>query len=371
MLAEKLRDELATDFCEATLWSEEGRSGTSSTIIEMLERATAKYDFAVVILARDDVLVKGTSGTLKARDNCVFEAGLFMSAVGRDRCFLVNSVEQRDLPSDLGGIISIPFIEPGDLNDREACARAMRDVSAVLKDKVQGMGKLPRGERVPLLTIDEVFARERPQCDGGDLREGQVVVCDLQPMIDPVRLSQIRRNLDYGTSYFCFFSFSEDTIERTCQSLQAILICQDSSTGSSTDFNARVDIIKKDKDRLLKDLREICRSRGLLISFMPGEQQFCFRLHSASDPELAKLYLRYDASRLILWVEGARAVSVWRQLPVFFPADEQGGIFVPMKQFPLAGEYKDKFERSLARGLNRYFPGMQDEVRELLLGGNW
>ena len=83
LLAEKLRDELQTEFCEVTLWSEEGRRQPGATIIEMLEKASKTYDFAVIILARDDVMVReaGDAGTRKARDNCVFEAGLFMAAL--------------------------------------------------------------------------------------------------------------------------------------------------------------------------------------------------------------------------------------------------------------------------------------------------
>ena len=115
VLAEILRDELASEFCQATVWSEEGKLQPGSTIIEMLEGAAKQYDFAVIILARDDVLTSGAGEVLKARDNCVFEAGHFMSAIGRKRCFLVNSVEQSDLPSDLGGVNSIRFKEPSNL----------------------------------------------------------------------------------------------------------------------------------------------------------------------------------------------------------------------------------------------------------------
>ena len=48
----------------------------------------------------------------KARDNCVFEAGFFFATLGPDRCFLVNGVRNIDLPSDLGGVVSLPFKEP-------------------------------------------------------------------------------------------------------------------------------------------------------------------------------------------------------------------------------------------------------------------
>jgi predicted nucleotide-binding protein len=103
VLAEKLRDELDTEYGHATLWTEESRTQVGSTIIEMLEDTAQEYDFAVIFLSKDDVLTSGDRQNLKARDNCVFEAGLFMSAIGRKRCFLVNSVRQSDLPSDLWG----------------------------------------------------------------------------------------------------------------------------------------------------------------------------------------------------------------------------------------------------------------------------
>src|SRR5262249_27898236 len=137
ILAEKLRDEIETEFCEAMLWNEERRRNHGATVIEFLERSAAEYDFAVIILARDDVMVRETDDTQGARDNCVFEAGLFIKALGRERCFLVNSVEQRDLPSDLGGIIYQHFQEPSDLSDRDACASAIRRVSTTPKDSIQ------------------------------------------------------------------------------------------------------------------------------------------------------------------------------------------------------------------------------------------
>jgi hypothetical protein len=137
VLAEKLRDQLSTKYCNPVLWSEQGRNAVGLTIIELMEGEAKRYDFAVIILSKDDVLSSGSSQVSKARDNCVFEAWLFISAIGRRRCFLVNSVNQTDLPSDLGGVISIPFQEPTNLRDREACANAVTQVAAQLKDIVQ------------------------------------------------------------------------------------------------------------------------------------------------------------------------------------------------------------------------------------------
>ena len=45
-------------------------------------------------------------------------------------------------------------------------------------------------------------------------------------------------------------------------------------------------------------------------------------------------------------------------------------IFVPIKHVDLTDEEKRRFEISLDRGLKRYFPGIQDEVKQLFLGRN-
>jgi hypothetical protein len=188
----------------------------------MLEGAAKQYDFAVIILARDDVLTSGTGEVSKARDNCVFEAGLFMSAIGRKRCFLVNSVEQSDLPSDLSGILSIRFKEPSNLKDRKACTDAILQAAAQLKNIIQDEGPLPHHANLPVLSVDEVFRRERPVSEGGELVGGNVVVCDTQPWAEISLAVTVRRNIDHGTSYQYFLYFSDDTVEKICQSLQLI-----------------------------------------------------------------------------------------------------------------------------------------------------
>jgi len=64
VLAEKLRDTLTTDY-KADLWNKVSKDKPSETRIEMLEEAAREYDFAVVILARDDVTGAKTDDTLK------------------------------------------------------------------------------------------------------------------------------------------------------------------------------------------------------------------------------------------------------------------------------------------------------------------
>ncbi len=368
-LAEKLRDELQTEFCEGVLWTEESRRKPGATIIEMLESAADRYDFAVIILAKDDVIVREKGDALKARDNCVFEAGLFVAYLKRERCFLVNSVDQRDLPSDLGGIISLPFIEPADLSDRQACAEAVRKVSGDIKNAVQRLKRAVVHTKLSLLSVDEVFQQERPHSQGGDLHEGSVViVCDLQPLGGPELAVQVSRNMDSGITYLYFLHFSDDTIERVCQALQIILVAAVDETVNASDFSARLNTVYTKKDLILAHLDMIYRNRSLRISLLPSPLQFYFRVHNATDADLARLYLKYRSSGFVLWSEAESALSIMRDLPRYVVDEERDRIFFSLKGVSFTDEEMRRFENALDRGLAKYFPGLQDDVKSICLG---
>jgi hypothetical protein len=371
VLAERLRDELDTDFCRATLWSEEGRLQPGSTIIEMLEGAAKQYDFAVIVLAKDDVLTSGTREVLKARDNCVFETGLFMSAIGRKRCFLVNSVEQSDLPSDLSGVISIRFKEPSNLQDRKACTDAILQAAAQLKNIIQEGGPLPYHATLPVLSADEVFRRERPISEGGELAGGNVVVCDTQPWAEISWAVTVRRNIDNGTSYQYFLHFSDDTVEKICQSLQVVSWAGLTNVIGEADYKSRVDTIRSHGDRVVSDMWDICRSGRLRISLVTDEQPLYFRVHNASNPTLARYYARYREEGFVLWTEGLGAVTLWRSLPTWLEEDREDRLFIPLRIPVFDDDKKRRLEKGLTRGLSRYFPGIEEKIKTIFLGSDY
>lgn len=94
---------------ECELWSQ-GVLGLSGGTLDSLCKAAAEFDFAILILTADDLVQKrGVQGN-SPRDNVLFELGLFMGALGRDRTFGVYRRDQRpDLPSDLAGITLADF----------------------------------------------------------------------------------------------------------------------------------------------------------------------------------------------------------------------------------------------------------------------
>ncbi len=69
-----------------------------------------KHDFAVLVLTPDDVTESRGASQLSPRDNVLFECGLFMGRLGRERAFIVcDKSTKLKLPSDLAGVSLIPY----------------------------------------------------------------------------------------------------------------------------------------------------------------------------------------------------------------------------------------------------------------------
>lgn len=245
----------------------------------------------------------------------------------------------------------------------------MVPVAGVLKDKVQREGKSASHARIPLLSIAELFDRERPYEEGGDLRQGQVIVCDVQPMVDTKLALRVHHNMDNGTAYHYFLYLTDDTIDRIGQSLQVILAAEFVDKSNIGSFSERLKAVRGEQSRVLDNLRSICSTRSLRFSLLTDEPLTRFRVHNASNEELARMFVRYQERGFLLWAEGRTAMAAWNALPRFLPDDETDRLFVPLRQFELKDHDKERFERGLDRTLRKYFPGMEGEVKQLILRG--
>lgn len=106
--------------CETTLWSQ-GVFGLSEGTLEALVRAASGFDFAVLVLTPDDLVTKREKSGQQPRDNVLFELGLFMGKLGRDRTFIVHERKTSlDLPTDLAGITPATFGRRADNNMQAA-----------------------------------------------------------------------------------------------------------------------------------------------------------------------------------------------------------------------------------------------------------
>ena len=109
-----IRSQLDID-AEPTLWSEASYS-PGLTIIEWLVGAITRFDFAVLVMTPDDRTEKRGDERMGPRDNVLFELGLFMGRLGRERTFIVQPANYvapgMSLPSDLLGILSLKYSWP-------------------------------------------------------------------------------------------------------------------------------------------------------------------------------------------------------------------------------------------------------------------
>jgi HAD superfamily hydrolase (TIGR01509 family) len=131
---------------EATVW-DQGIFELSRFALESLLSALDSCNFGVFVFSPDDVLKLRGEEHRVIRDNIIFELGLFIGRLGRDRSFVIMTNKSYDthLPTDLLGV-NLATFDP----DREdhnllaalgpACHRILRQlrrVGSVLPSQVQ------------------------------------------------------------------------------------------------------------------------------------------------------------------------------------------------------------------------------------------
>lgn len=84
-----------------------------STVIEKLEMYTNQADFGIVLATPDDIgYAKNNEAEKKyrVRQNVVLELGMLLASKGRSKvAILLSQAENMESPSDIGGLIYIPF----------------------------------------------------------------------------------------------------------------------------------------------------------------------------------------------------------------------------------------------------------------------
>jgi predicted nucleotide-binding protein len=101
------------------IWTQ-GAFKSGGYVLETLLRLVKEHDCAIFLLTPNDVVDRRGAKYLVARDNVLFEAGLFYSQLGRGRTFLiVPEVPDLKLPSDLDGLIKLTYEPPNNPDDIE------------------------------------------------------------------------------------------------------------------------------------------------------------------------------------------------------------------------------------------------------------
>jgi hypothetical protein len=114
-----------------------------SFTIEGRLREVAVTDFAVFVFAPDDVITLRAEKWNSVRDNVLFELGLFLSRLGRERCFFLLPKDAKNfrIPTDLHGITPLTYDSVRAKAEPKAALMApLADLKAHLRRLIDGDG---------------------------------------------------------------------------------------------------------------------------------------------------------------------------------------------------------------------------------------
>src|SRR5579872_5359803 len=149
--ARAVRTSLDAD-AEVTVWNE-GVFKLGETFIESLVDAANRFDFAVIVLTPDDVVVSRSVEKLGPRDNAIFELGLFMGRIGRQRTFLLHQFGvDLKIPSDLAGVNPAQYHWPRADNSRDAAVASACDK---IRAEIRKLGKVEARTGLDLARVKE------------------------------------------------------------------------------------------------------------------------------------------------------------------------------------------------------------------------
>jgi CRP/FNR family cyclic AMP-dependent transcriptional regulator len=108
-LAREIQAAFTYDSIVVEIWTD-GIFHPSKTAIEDLTQLLGRIDFGALLLTPDDKIESRAEESFGPRDNVIFELGLIIGAIGRDRTFMLLSRGQEvKLPTDLLGVKPIDY----------------------------------------------------------------------------------------------------------------------------------------------------------------------------------------------------------------------------------------------------------------------
>lgn len=342
-----------------------------ATLNALLDLAT-RCDFAAVLLTADDILVKGTlqednknKQKRAARDNCIFELGLFLGALGLEprRAFILTSLAQEELPTDLRGITYIK-IEEEESDNFEA---AIKTAGEIIQNRIIELSPpycYDRAKQLRLIPGSHLMQMEKLKSDGGTLVKGnkvRVIVHSAQPMEKEDRefAKIVQRNMSEEVFYIYFFEADELSLTELPSLIRTL-----ATAGLKVDI-ATVNIefwkgkmVETDTNKAsvrdcLKKMKDHLR-----IYLLENTEQVQFCIHNANFEKDAICYLSYPP-HFVEWCDKNPATKMADKLmkkgSPKFPDPKQ--IFNGSITFDLYGEEpsKQKFRNDLWAAITEMF----------------
>jgi len=185
--------------CEVTVWSQ-GIFGLSQGNLESLVHRKDDFDFAVLVLTPDDVSVSRGDELQSPRDNVLFELGMFMGALGRDRTFIVTKRNAEiKLPTDLAGVTYVDFEihRTGDLTPSlgAACTQIQTSINRLGIREQERYSHLSRATKEVEQTNDRMNDMIRLLTRSRKV-ELEIISGQFGPLISPELLIQMKKDLN-------------------------------------------------------------------------------------------------------------------------------------------------------------------------------
>jgi len=365
------------EIAQVTLWQDS--IPLSEYILDGLRNFAATVDFAVVLFTGDDEMAE--TGALDAkenpnstqdetlipekhlapRDNCIFELGLFMGALGLEpRRALLLKTSNSKLLSDLGS--SYIFAEWPSLNDdSEKREATIQQAINKIKKSVLDLGYCfnhPPRTAPRIIPKDRLMDLEKRK-PGGQLLNSdavEVLIHVTQPLeLDHDLAKTVCENMRGDISY-CYFFYAENDGVQFFSSLVSTLAAApiDPTEPGPINIDGWRDLMQLNEDTVSKVL-DTMRKR-LRIYFKPKKPDIEFCVHNARHENDAICYLRHSAESFVEWYKGKSAKYIADELKSTCPPprrivfqgsggwhlyDEANRKFLDLLRYEIQGRFPD------------------------------
>ena len=131
-IARKMQASLSEQFV-VEIWNQSTVFGLGTHTLEALENAVKEYEFGIFVFSPDDELVSRGEKKNVARDNVIFELGLFIGKLGRKRAYIIKPIGSAIvLPTDLAAVTTATY-DPANTNLAAALEPACEMIRGAVK----------------------------------------------------------------------------------------------------------------------------------------------------------------------------------------------------------------------------------------------
>ena len=156
-VARQVQVALQDQTIEVIIW-DQGVFEPGKSYLTALLDATESFDFAVLVLTSDDIVVSRGHEHDAPRDNALIELGLFLGSIGRQRSFFMyDKSSPPKMASDLAGICGVTFYG----KDRNMQA-AVGSACTIIRNRIRDLGPIPKQSQITLVKNPRVL------CVGGE-----------------------------------------------------------------------------------------------------------------------------------------------------------------------------------------------------------